>query len=85
MSWAGWAGRNRTHQRPGRGDAPSDEGADGEAAQERVGGRALQRQPQGRVAEGGDLAGGQVGGADGLMRERRHPARHAGRHRGGQV
>ena len=44
-------------ERPGRGDGAGDEAADGEAAQECVGGGELQRLSQGRVAEGRDLAG----------------------------
>src|SRR5262252_3664645 len=45
---------------PGGGDTAGDQSADGEAAQERVGGGMLQCQSQGRIAQGGDLAGGQV-------------------------
>ena len=64
-------------QGPGRGYASGDERADGEAAQERVGGGVLQRLPEGRVAEGRDLAGSRVRGADGLVRERGDRARDA--------
>ncbi len=47
-------------------------------------GGALQRLPEGRVAEGRDLAGGHVGRADGLVGDRRDPAGHARRHSGGE-
>ena len=67
-----------------RGDGAGDEAADGEATQECVGGRVLQCLAQGRVAEGGDLAGGRVRGADGLVGDRRDRAWHAGGQGGGQ-
>jgi hypothetical protein len=54
---------------PGCGDGAGDEAADSEAAQECVSGRVLQRLSQARVAEGRDLAGGHVRGADGLVCE----------------
>ena len=56
------------------GDGAGGEGADGEAAQEGAGGGVLQRLPEGRVAEGRDLAGGRVRGADGLVGDRRERA-----------
>ena len=52
--WAGWLGGQEPDGQDGacRGDAAGDEDGDGQAAQERVGGGVLQRQAQGRVAEG---------------------------------
>jgi hypothetical protein len=67
-----------------RGNASGDEGTDGEAAQEGVAGCVLQRLAERRVAEGRDLAGGGVGGADGLVGDRRHRAWHTGGQGGGQ-
>src|SRR5262249_51159393 len=73
LVWLGGLGGQEQdgQESPCGGDAAGDEGADDEAAQEGVGGGVLQRQPEGRVAEGRDLAGGHVGGADGLVRDRR--------------
>ena len=56
---------------PHCGDAAGDEGADREAAKEGVGGGVMQRQSHGRMAEGHDLAGGHIRGADGLVCDRR--------------
>src|SRR5712692_8459249 len=61
-------------QGPGCGDGAGDEAADGEAAQECAGGGVLQGVSEDRVAEGRDLAGGYVRGADGLVGDRRGPA-----------
>ena len=56
---------------PGRRHSPGDERADGQAAQERVGGRELQGLPEGGIAARRDGARGDVGRADGLVRDRR--------------
>src|SRR5205823_10707136 len=71
--WGRWLSGQEQYGQDGpqRGHAAGDEGADGEAAQEGVGGGVMQRQSQGRMAEGRDLAGGHVRGADGLVCDRR--------------
>src|SRR5260221_470124 len=81
----GWLGGQEQdgQQGPYGGDAAGDEGADGEAAQEGAGGGVLQRLAEGRVAEGRDLAGCRVRRADGLVRDRRGRAEHAGGAGGG--
>jgi hypothetical protein len=61
--------------RPRRGDAAGHQGADREAAQERVVGRVLERLAEGGVAESTDLPGGRIGRADGLVRDGRQRAR----------
>src|SRR5262249_11291671 len=66
------------------GDAAGDEGADGEAAQERAGGRVVQCLAEGGMAGGGDLAGGRVGGADGRGRDRGGRGGHGRGHRRGE-
>src|SRR5215472_17583983 len=70
---------------PYRGNTAGDEAADGEAAQECVGGGEVQRLPEGRVAEAGDGARGRIGRADGLVGDRRDLSRDAGGHGGGEV
>ena len=67
--WGRWLSGQEQHGQDGPhcGDAAGDKGADGEAAQEGVGGELMHCLAEGRVAEGGDLAGGRVGGADGLV------------------
>src|SRR5258708_23347940 len=81
LGWrSGLGGQEQDRQEgPYGGDGAGDEGAGGEAAQEGAGGGVLERLAEGRVAEGGDLAGRRVRGADGLVRDRR---RRGGRARG---
>ena len=66
------------------GNAAGDKRADSQAAQECAGGRVLQRLSEDRLAEGRDLAGGHVRCADGLVRDRRGRAGHAGGQGGGE-
>jgi hypothetical protein len=84
--WPGGLGgqEQNCQEDPGRGYGASDDAADGQAAQERVGGRMLESQAEGRVAAGRDLACGHVGRPDGLVRDRRDRTWHTGRHNGGE-
>ena len=71
-------------QSPDGSNAAGDDAADGEAAQECVGRGVLECLSEGRMAEARDLGGGRVGGADGLVRDRRDRAGDAGGHGGGK-
>ena len=66
----------------GRGYGAGDDAADGQAAQERVGGRVLQGLSEYRLADGRDLACGHIGRPDGLVRDCRDWSWHTGRHNG---
>ena len=66
---AGGLGREEYHRqdRPGRGDQAGHEAADGQAVQERVRGRGVDRLPGGGMPSGGGPAGHREGSADRLM------------------